>query len=171
MCLKTSYKRKIWNKIFFFFASLKSMKKGVGSGVGSVAGSESIIQRYGSGDPDPHQIVMDPQHFFKHWESYSFVATRGFLAALRPRVLRTTVFLGSFYVKLKIVFNTELVMSRSTVHVDRQIYLKNKALDLFWFAIRSPFNYFPWIDNIQLFIFRLFRFARCLIVVAQPVFR
>jgi hypothetical protein len=31
------------------------MKKGVGSGVGSVsgAGSGSISQRYGSGDPDP----------------------------------------------------------------------------------------------------------------------
>jgi hypothetical protein len=42
----------------FFFASLKSMKKGVGSG------SESIGQRYGSGDPepDPHQNVTDPQH-------------------------------------------------------------------------------------------------------------
>ena len=80
------------------------MKKGVGSGVGSVAGSESIIQRYGSGDPDPdpHQIVMDPQHFFKHRESYSFVTTRGFLAALRPRVLRAPVFLGSFYVTIKI---------------------------------------------------------------------
>ncbi len=29
------------------------MKKGVGSG--------SISQRYGSGDPDPHQYVTDPQ--------------------------------------------------------------------------------------------------------------
>ncbi len=44
------------------------MKKGVGSGVGSVsgAGSGSIIQRYGSGDPDldsdPHKNVTDPQH-------------------------------------------------------------------------------------------------------------
>ncbi len=34
------------------------MKKGVGSG------SESISQRYRSGDPDPdlHQNVTDPQH-------------------------------------------------------------------------------------------------------------
>jgi hypothetical protein len=40
-----------------FFASLKSMKKGVGSGVGS----GSISQRFGSGDPDPHQNVEDPQ--------------------------------------------------------------------------------------------------------------
>jgi hypothetical protein len=38
-----------------FLASLTSMKKGVGSGVGS--GSGSISQRYGSGDPDPHQNV------------------------------------------------------------------------------------------------------------------
>ena len=37
------------------------MKKGVGFGVGS----GSIIQRYGSGDPDPHQNVMDPRHCLK----------------------------------------------------------------------------------------------------------
>ncbi len=40
-----------------FFASLK---KGVGSGVGS----GSISQRYVSGDPDPHQNVTGPQHCF-----------------------------------------------------------------------------------------------------------
>jgi hypothetical protein len=36
------------------------MKKGVGYG----AGSGSISQRYGSGDPDldPHQYVTNPQH-------------------------------------------------------------------------------------------------------------
>jgi hypothetical protein len=38
------------------------MKKGVGSGVGYGAGSGSISQRYGSGHPDPHQNVTDPQH-------------------------------------------------------------------------------------------------------------
>jgi hypothetical protein len=40
------------------FASLNSLKRGVGSG--------SFIQRYGSGDPDPdpHQNVTDPQHCF-----------------------------------------------------------------------------------------------------------
>jgi hypothetical protein len=40
------------------------MKKGVGSEVGSGPGarSGSTSQRYGSGDPDPHQNVMDPQH-------------------------------------------------------------------------------------------------------------
>ncbi len=39
------------------------MKKGIGSGVGSGAGAGSIRQRYGSGDPDPHQNVMDPKHW------------------------------------------------------------------------------------------------------------
>jgi hypothetical protein len=39
------------------------MKKGIGSGVGSGAGSGSIRQRYGCGDPDPHQNVVDPQHW------------------------------------------------------------------------------------------------------------
>ncbi len=33
-----------------------SLKKGVGSA------STSIKQRSGSGDPDPHQNVTDPQH-------------------------------------------------------------------------------------------------------------
>jgi hypothetical protein len=41
------------------------MKKGVGSGVGS----GSISERYGSGDPDPHQNVTDPQHCFLHWDA------------------------------------------------------------------------------------------------------
>jgi hypothetical protein len=40
----------------YFFASLKSLKKGIGSGVGS----RSISQRYGSTDQDPHQNVTDP---------------------------------------------------------------------------------------------------------------
>jgi hypothetical protein len=41
-----------------FFASLKSLRKGVGSGSGT------ITQRYGSRDPDPdpHQYVTDPQN-------------------------------------------------------------------------------------------------------------
>ncbi len=48
------------------FASLTSLKKGVGSGVGSGARSGSISQRYGSGDPDPHQYVMDPPTLTAH---------------------------------------------------------------------------------------------------------
>jgi hypothetical protein len=39
----------------YFFASFKSLKKAVGSGVGS----GSISLRYGSEDPDPHQNVTD----------------------------------------------------------------------------------------------------------------
>jgi hypothetical protein len=43
-----------------FFASLKSLKKGVGS--------EFVRQRYESADPnlDPHQNVTDPQHCFPY---------------------------------------------------------------------------------------------------------
>ncbi len=51
MYLRVSYKKK-YEKIIFFFTSFKSLKKGVGSGVGS----GSISQRYGSGDPDPPGI-------------------------------------------------------------------------------------------------------------------
>jgi hypothetical protein len=50
MCLLVSYKKKI-----IFFASLKSLKKEVGS----------ISQSHGTGDPDPHQNVTDPQHCLK----------------------------------------------------------------------------------------------------------
>jgi hypothetical protein len=49
MCLRVSYKKKYES----FFASLMSLKKGVGFGVGS----GSISQRFGFGDPDPHQNV------------------------------------------------------------------------------------------------------------------
>jgi hypothetical protein len=50
MCLRVSYKKH--EKIFW--ASFKSLKKGVGS----------ISQRYESADPnlDPHQNVTDLQH-------------------------------------------------------------------------------------------------------------
>jgi hypothetical protein len=44
-------------KTIFLFESLKSMKKGVGSGVGS----GNISQRCGTADPDPHQNVTDPE--------------------------------------------------------------------------------------------------------------
>jgi hypothetical protein len=55
-------------KKIIFFASLKSLKKGVGSG----AGSRSISQRYWSKDPDPHQNVTDPQHWEKGRENWRF---------------------------------------------------------------------------------------------------
>ena len=43
MCLRVSYKKK-YEENFFFLASLKSLRKVVGSGVGS----GSVSQRYGS---------------------------------------------------------------------------------------------------------------------------
>ncbi len=55
ICLRVSYKKQIW-KNFFFLASLKSLKKGVGSESGPFS------QRYTCADPDPHQNVSDPQH-------------------------------------------------------------------------------------------------------------
>jgi hypothetical protein len=55
-------------KKIIFFAPFKSMKKIVGSGVGS--GSNS--QRDGSGDPDPHQNVTDPQHSVKNYVITNF---------------------------------------------------------------------------------------------------
>jgi hypothetical protein len=39
----------------------KGAGPGVGVGVGSGSGAGPTIQRYGSGDPDPHQNVTDPQ--------------------------------------------------------------------------------------------------------------
>jgi hypothetical protein len=61
MCLWVSFKKKNKNMKIIFFASLKLLKKGIGSGDGSRSGS--ISQKYGSGDPDPdrHQNVTDPQ--------------------------------------------------------------------------------------------------------------
>ncbi len=61
-CLRVSSKKKVWRKKLIFCAFLKSLKKGVGSGVGS----GSISQRYGSADPDPQQNVTDPQHCLTH---------------------------------------------------------------------------------------------------------
>jgi hypothetical protein len=48
MCLRESYKK----KNIIFFASIKSLKKGLGSG--------SVSQKYKTADPDPHQNVKDP---------------------------------------------------------------------------------------------------------------
>jgi hypothetical protein len=62
MCLRVNYKNK-YEKIIFF-ASLKSLKKGVGSGVGS--GTGSISQRCGFAGQGPHQNVTDPQHCNKN---------------------------------------------------------------------------------------------------------
>ncbi len=50
-----SNKQKNLLKNSFLLASWRSRTK--------IAGSGSIIQRYGSVDPDPYKIVMDPQHW------------------------------------------------------------------------------------------------------------
>ncbi len=73
VCLRVSYKKKIWKKWRknFLFASLKSLKKGVGSGVGSGSGSGSVSQKCWSADPDLHQNVTDPRHCI--WEPESFM--------------------------------------------------------------------------------------------------
>ncbi len=63
MCLRVSYEKKIWQKTTNFFASLKSLKYEVVSGVGS--GSGFISLRYGSKKPDP-QDVTDPQQWLSH---------------------------------------------------------------------------------------------------------
>jgi hypothetical protein len=48
----------------FLFASLKALKKGIGSG----EGSGTVGQRYRSADldkdPDSHKNVTDPQQYF-----------------------------------------------------------------------------------------------------------
>ncbi len=65
-------------KKIIFFASLQSLKKEVGSGVGS--GSGFISQRYGSADLDPHQNVTDPQH----------TAGENFKSVYGPHILSST---------------------------------------------------------------------------------
>jgi hypothetical protein len=57
MCLQVSYKKNMKQK---FLASLKSLKKEVGSEVDL---DRSISQMYGSANPDPHQNVTGPQHW------------------------------------------------------------------------------------------------------------
>jgi hypothetical protein len=75
MGLRVSYKKKIWES--FFFASIKSLKKGVGSRVEF----GSISQRYGSdlhqNVTDPHQNVPDPQHWFPFISESGFHYNKG----------------------------------------------------------------------------------------------
>ncbi len=49
----------------FFFGVFTVNDEKAGSG--SVSEFGSISQRHGSADPDPHQNVMDPQHWFIEW--------------------------------------------------------------------------------------------------------
>ncbi len=58
------FKEKIW-KLIIFFASLTSLKKGVGSNVKTRSGSEILVRGTSTcPDPDPHQNVTDPQRWF-----------------------------------------------------------------------------------------------------------
>jgi hypothetical protein len=52
---KTNKQKKFFIFFIFLLASWRSMTK--------IAGSGSISQRHGSADPDPHQNVMDPEHW------------------------------------------------------------------------------------------------------------
>jgi hypothetical protein len=76
------------------------MKKGVGSG--------SISQRYGSGDPDPHQNVTDPQHCFFNLLSFarSLSYLEKFLVA--PTVTLPTV-PNNFNISWKLASAKELI--------------------------------------------------------------
>jgi hypothetical protein len=64
MYLQKVIYRQTFKKIIFLLASWRSLMR--------IAGSESgsINNRHGSADPnsepDPHQNVMDPQHWFLH---------------------------------------------------------------------------------------------------------
>ncbi len=57
---KSNKQKKLCKKISFLLASWRSMTKISGYGSGS------LIQRHGFADPDqdPHQNVMDPEHWF-----------------------------------------------------------------------------------------------------------
>jgi hypothetical protein len=82
MCLRIGKKKKYEKNNFF--ASLKSLKKGVGSG--------SVSKRHGPTDPDldpdPHQNAMDPQHcvLFSIW----FMVSRNKCTVIRVwKILNT----------------------------------------------------------------------------------
>jgi hypothetical protein len=68
MCLRVSYKKKYEKKTNNFVASVKSLKKGVGSGVRSRSGS--INQRYGFADPDLIKMSQIPNTAFKAFGSF-----------------------------------------------------------------------------------------------------
>jgi hypothetical protein len=67
ICLWKSYRKKYEEKKYFFgiqFLKINEESSRIRGGGLSGVGSRSISQRYGSGDPDPHQNVTDPQHCF-----------------------------------------------------------------------------------------------------------
>jgi hypothetical protein len=62
MYLQKVRSRKTFFKISFVVVVLKVNDENSRSGSESESGS--ISQRHGSADPDPHQNVMDPEHWF-----------------------------------------------------------------------------------------------------------
>jgi hypothetical protein len=66
------------------------MTKIAGSGSESGTESGSTIQRHGSADPDPHQNVMDPQHWYK------VTARRTRIVCLTMRVFEVCFGVGGF---------------------------------------------------------------------------
>ncbi len=73
MCLRESYKKKIWRKKINLYASLKSLRKGVGSGVGP--------------DPDPLVRGTDPQVQIRMRTKMSRIPTLLFSEILRYRTI------------------------------------------------------------------------------------
>ncbi len=72
----TVISKKLLNKNQFFCLHRRSMTKIAGSGSASRSGS--ISQRHGSADsdPDPHQNVMDPQHWTKAYFQVTYSVGR-----------------------------------------------------------------------------------------------
>jgi hypothetical protein len=86
---KVISRKKFIKKISFLLASWRSMTKIAGSWSKSGSGSGSISQRHGSADPDPHQNVMDPEHWLQYF----------LLTMLMP---------SSFYYVVPVFFNNAL---------------------------------------------------------------
>jgi hypothetical protein len=63
------------------------------AGSGSDFGSGSICQRHGSADPDPHQNVMDPQH----WKNINFIGDHSQNASKYRTVVPTGTVLTCYF--------------------------------------------------------------------------
>ncbi len=119
-------------KFSFLLASWRSMKK--------IAGSGSISQRYGSADPDldPHQNVLDPQHYFKQKQNVNFrffkslrtyrtvVKRSGAVGDLDLNVIDRNVILGRGH-----VFHATAYLTHFPTRSRRQNFRQSFPLDLF----------------------------------------
>ncbi len=124
-------------------------------GPGSESGS--ISRRHGSAEPDPHQNVMDPQHWYTAWNLFSWVRKSLFYIyfTLRPcrrpmnEVIERVVCAvrsPSLLVQCSRYSNTEY-LQRVPVSFDlkflRKLWKKTSTFE--W----KP----PWIDTIKLVFF------------------